>query len=130
MCLGYQASLLTYRIEGAHPLEHATGLGCGQSTGHSTWTQQDQHRVEAAHCLGSQAGELEMTFSQHPQHLGMVLPAYQCQTGLTQRGDRYRPGIVGIVLLGLPRRQHPHPGRQHRRHIKHLFTLGHQLLGE
>ena len=47
-----------------------------------------------------------------------------------QRGDRYRPGIVGVVLVRVTGLQQPHPRRQLRRHIQHPLTGGDQLLGQ
>jgi hypothetical protein len=60
----------------------------------------------------------------------MVFASHHRQTGLTERRDRHRPGIIRVVLIRLARRQHPNPRSQHRRHIDDVFTAGNQLLGQ
>jgi hypothetical protein len=39
--------------------------------------------MKPTYSLGSQSSELEVTFRQHPQHLGVILGQYHRQSGLT-----------------------------------------------
>ena len=126
----HESALFPDRVEGAYPLQHPGGLDGGQPFGYPTRSELHQHRMEATDRLGSQTGELVVAFGKHAQHLGIVLPPYYRQVGLTQRGDRYRPGIVRVVLIRLPRREHPDSRCQHRRHVHHLLASGDQLLGQ
>jgi hypothetical protein len=67
--------------------------------GHSTWSKLENHRVEPAGGLGAESGEFSASFTQHSEHLDVFLAVYYRQVRLAQRGDRYRSGIVGVVLV-------------------------------
>ena len=71
-----------------------------------------------------------MTVGQHPQHHHMILGSHRPQPRLTKRNDRYRAGVVGVVLLRAGRIEHPNPGRLGRRHVHYLFPGRYQLLGQ
>ncbi|HEX7269602.1 MAG TPA: hypothetical protein VF256_19560 [Streptosporangiaceae bacterium] len=60
----------------------------------------------------------------------MILGEHRAPGRGAQRRDRHREGIVGIVLIGVPGLQQPHPGGQLGRHIQHLLPGGNQLLGQ
>ncbi len=86
--------------------------------------------MEPAGGLGLEAGELGVPVGKHPQNGHMILGGDCPQPRLTERHDRHRTGIVGVVLLRPCRIQHPDPGRLRRGHIHHVFAGGDQLLGQ
>ena len=47
-----------------------------------------------------------------------------------QSSNGHRVGIVGVVLVGAPRGQHPDPRGQGGRHVEHVFAPGYELLGQ
>ena len=58
----------------------------------------------------------------------MVLDPDRDQRRGPQRGDRDRPGIVRVVLVGSARAQQPDPRRECRRNVDDVFTRGEELL--
>jgi hypothetical protein len=60
----------------------------------------------------------------------MILGADAHGVFAVERGERDRVGVVRVVLVRLPRAQHPHPRSEHRRDVDHVFTRGDELLCE
>ena len=60
----------------------------------------------------------------------MVLDPHRNQFRGTQRGDRHRASIVGVVLLRAASAQQPHPRRQRRGNVDNVFTHGEKLLSQ
>ena len=58
----------------------------------------------------------------------MVLGGHRARGWGPQRGDRHREGVIGVVLVGVPGLQQPHPCGQLRRHVQHPLPGGDQLL--
>ena len=71
-----------------------------------------------------------MPLSPHLQYRPVVIGDHLAADPGPQRRDRYRQGIVGVVLVRVPGLQQPHPGRQLGLHIQHPLTGGGELLGE
>jgi hypothetical protein len=62
------------------------------------------------------------------QHCRVIDRPDDTQPTMTQRDDRRRAGVMRVGLVGVPRVEKPHPGRQRRRHVNHRFTRGDELL--
>ena len=84
--------------------------------------------MQAADRLGSHGGELEMPLGEHPHHLTLILPLDGCEPVATQSSNRDRAGVVLVVLIRLPRRQHPHPRSEYRWNIEDRLTRSDELL--
>jgi hypothetical protein len=67
---------------------------------------------------------------EQPQHHRRVLDHHRAQPRVTQRRDRSRQGIVGVVLRPAPRTQEVDLGRQPRRNVDHVLPGPDQLLGQ
>ena len=76
------------------------------------------------------AGEPAVPLGQQPQHRRVIRRANACQVRRPQRRDRDRAGVVGIVLVRLPRAEHAHAGGQRGGHVEGGFAGGDELLGE
>ncbi len=79
-------------------------------------------------CLFRERAISRCRFANNRKHSGVVIRTDPGQPIRTQRRDRHRPGIIGVVLLRLARSQHPNPRRQHRWHIEHGLASRDQLL--
>jgi len=79
---------------------------------------------------GAQLGLVAVAFDQQPQHPAVILHDDQSHPIRAQRRHSDRSSVVGIVLLGATRTQHPHPRRQHRGDIDHRLTGSDELLGD
>jgi len=88
-----------------------------------------QQGVEPAHRLGVVRGQVLMAVPQEAQHRDVVLGHHRPQPRRAQGGDGHGERVVGVVLLGLARRQDPHPGRQRRRDVEDLLARTDELLG-
>jgi len=74
--------------------------------------------------------EVLVAVPQKAQHREVVFFHHRAKPVRAQRRDGDRQCVVGIVLLGLARPQHSHPGRQRGWDVEHLFTGAHELLGQ
>jgi len=86
--------------------------------------------MQPAHRLGPQTGQVLMPVGEQPQHHHRVLDDHRPQPQVTQRRDRGRQRIVGIVLRSPPRPEQAGLGRQRRRDIDHVLPGADQLLGQ
>jgi len=90
----------------------------------------EQQGVEAAAGLVLEAAEVAMSLRQQLQHPGMIIGAHRGQVVGAECCDRDRAGVVGVVLLRLPRAQHAHSRRPNWGHIDHVLARRDELLGE
>ena len=92
--------------------------------------ERSERRVEATGSLGAKAPKVVVASGQHAQDRRVVVGADLAKASMAQRGDRRRQRVVGIVLLGATRAQHPHSCRQSGRDIQHLLAGTDELLGQ
>jgi hypothetical protein len=72
--------------------------------------RQLHHRaVKAAHDPGPVVGDVDVALGQQAQHLDVISRANLPQRGRAKRSDRYRQGVVRIVLVRATGAQHPDP---------------------
>jgi hypothetical protein len=84
--------------------------------------------VNSVHALDAGPGQFRAPVHQQPQSLEVHVVGQHPQTLGAHRdhGDRVRVVRVGLaVVAGV---EHPRPGRQLRRHIHHMLTVGQQPL--
>jgi len=105
------------------------GGSCGDRLGDAAGDQLAEHGVQPAGGLVAQTGQVAVALGRYLQHRRVIIGPDLPDAGRPQRGDRHRPGIVGIVFVNVTGRQQPHPGGQVGRHIQHPLTSGQQLLG-
>src|SRR5207237_8310762 len=68
--------------------------------------------------------------SQHPTLTSPATPRHPSPEAGSRSGNQIAgSACVGVVLLRLPRPQHPNPSRQRRRHVHHVLARRDQLLG-
>jgi hypothetical protein len=127
---GQLAARLDDRIRWPHLLKDPGGLAGADLPADPAGHQAGQHRVQPARGLVTGPGQVAVPLGPHLQHGGVVLGEHRAPGRGPQRRDRHRPGIVGVVLVGVTGLQQPHPGRQLGRHIQHLLTGSDQLLGQ
>jgi hypothetical protein len=108
--------------------EHSGGLVARQPTTGPTRDDASQQSVEATHRLGVERRQVLVPVPQKPQHGDVVFGDHRPKPWRTECGNGDRERIVGIVLLGLARCQHPHPGRQRRRDVEDLLADADKLL--
>ena len=89
-----------------------------------------QHSVQPAHDLVAGPAQVPVPLGPHFQHRRVVIGRGRRGGGRAQRGDGYRPGVVGVVLVRRPGGQQPHPGTQLGLHIEHALPGGEQLPGQ
>jgi hypothetical protein len=92
--------------------------------------QVTQHGAQPAHDLGAGPAQIPVALGPDLQHRRVIIEPHFPDTGRAQRGDRDRPGIVGIVLVHIAGGQQPDPRAQLGRHIQHPLTGRQQLLGQ
>ena len=71
-----------------------------------------------------------MALRQQAQQLGVVSALDGPEPRGAQCGDRDRAGVVGVVLVGSLRVEHPDPSRQRRWHVDNVLARVDELLGE
>lgn len=74
--------------------------------------------------------DLVVPLGQEAEYLPMVGGLDRSEPGRAESGNGHRQRIVGVVLIGSSRSQHPHPRGQRRRHIEDLFARADELLGQ
>ena len=92
-------------------LEDAGGLARGQSPSSDRRDQVAQHRVQQAGGLVAGPRQVPVPLSPDLQHRGVVLGEHRALGLRAQRCDRHREGIVGVVLVRVPRTAAAAPGR-------------------
>ena len=100
------------------------GVSCGDLLGDAARDQLAQHRVQPAGDLVPGAAQVPVPLGPHLQHRGVIIGADLARDRRAQRGDRHRPGVVGVVLVRCPSRQQPHPGAQLGLHVQHPLAGG------
>jgi hypothetical protein len=73
---------------------------------------------------------LVVPLGQEAEYLPMVGGLDRSEPGRPQSSDGHRQRIVGVVLVGAPGAEHPHPRGQRRRHIEDMFARADELLGQ
>jgi hypothetical protein len=86
--------------------------------------------VETTADLVPPPGQVGVILGHQTQHGAMVLDRHRGQHRSMHRRDRHRTGVVGIVLVRLTRRQHPHPGGQRGGNVQHHLAGSDKLLGQ
>ena len=89
-----------------------------------------EHGVQPAGDLVAGPGQVAVPLSPHLQYRPVVIGDHLAADRGPQRRDRYRQGVVGVVLVRVPGLQQPYPGRQLRLHIQDPLAGGGELLGE
>ena len=79
---------------------------------------------------GAMTAEVHVALGEESEHFAVVgrFDAAQVRSPKGSYGDRV--GVVGIVLVGASRGQHPDARGQGGRHIEYLLAPGDQLLGQ
>ena len=90
----------------------------------------EEQGVEATAGLVLQPAEVAVSLRQQLQHPRMIVGAHGGEIVGSERGDRDRAGVVGIVLLRLARAEHAHSRRANWWHVDHVFAGCDELLGE
>jgi hypothetical protein len=98
------------------------GLACGDLPGDAAGDQLAQHLVQPAGHLGAGLSQVLVALGPPLEHCRMIILPHLPDLGGAQRGDRYRAGIVGIVLVDVAGRQQSHPGGQFGWHVQHPLT--------
>ena len=123
----------------AHLLDRRLGLHLGQERlgvrnvhflGNSTRRELGKERVQPTDHPRPLPPEITVALGQQPQDLAVIGRFNRSQSRCPQRSDGDRVGIVGVVLVGASRGQHPDPGSQGGRDVEHLLAPGHELLGQ
>jgi hypothetical protein len=127
---GDLAARLGHRPRWADLAQQPSGLACGDLVCYSAGNQVTQQRVQPADGLVAGPGQITVPFGPQLQHPGMAVRGHLLPGRRPQRRHRHRPGVVGVVLAGVPCVQQPHPGGQLGLHIQHALTGGDQLLGQ
>jgi hypothetical protein len=116
------AGVIWSRTEAARPAVYLLADPSGD--------QVAQHGVQAAGDLVTGAGQVPVPTGPDPQHRRVVLGRDLTAGPRAERGDRDRPGVVRVVLAGVPGLQQPDPRGQLRLHVQHPLPGGQQLLGQ
>ena len=120
-------------LDGAGRLESIQqigGLACTHLPGDAPGHQLAQHRVQSAGGLVPSPTQIVVALGPHPHHRHVIVAADVFEGSGPQGGHRHRAGVVGVVLVGLPAGQQPHPGRQLGRHVHDVLPGGDKLLGQ
>ena len=86
--------------------------------------------MQAADGLGAQPGEVVVAVGQHAQDDDVIVSRDGMQTPVAQCRHRGGQSVVGVVLLGASRAQHPHACRQRRGNVDDILAGSQQLLGQ
>ncbi len=102
------------------------GLGRGQILLRPARDQLQQQPMQLGDHPGVVLAEGAATVDQQPQHRQLLVVDDRAQPGHpgADQRDRMRVGRVGLAAL--TGREHPGAGRQLRRHVDHLLTVGEQ----
>ncbi|MFT4657625.1 MAG: hypothetical protein ACJAXA_000323 [Candidatus Aldehydirespiratoraceae bacterium] len=76
-----------------------------------------QECVEPTARLALQPAQVAVLLRQQLRHSGVIIRAHHGEIVCSERSDRDRVGIVGVVLLGLARAQHTHSRSAYWWHI-------------
>jgi hypothetical protein len=121
---------LLHRRRWAQTSEEPLGVRSVEFLGDPARGELGQLGVESAHEPCPVVADVGVALGQEAEHLGVVGGGNGSKSRCAQGSDGHRQGVVGVVLVRSPRRQHPDPGRQRRRHVDHVLARRHQLLGE
>ena len=82
-----------------------------------------QQPVQPVHRLGPGPAQLVTAVGEHAHHQQIVIDIDPRQAGVAQRDHRHRVRIDRVGLAAVAGREHPHLGRQLRRHIDHGLAV-------
>jgi len=119
-----------HRVRRCDRSEDLCGLACGDRLADAPRNQLAQHGMQPADDLGTAAAQVPVALGPDLQHRRVIIGPDLPDAGRAQRGDRHRPGIIGVVLVHIPGSQQPDPRAELGRHIQHPLTRALQLLGQ
>jgi hypothetical protein len=89
----------------------------------------DRRDRQRGGCLGAKPGQVVVAVDQQANDDGVIVCSSSPEPSVAEPGDRGCEGVVGVVLRRLGRTEQPHPGREGRWDVDHVFAGGEELLG-